>query len=194
MSALETYYAKVFENVALPDDLRAILKSDAVLKTLLTHGYTKLLGSEDTHSLISHDYLNERDRANNDTMCNVTAMNDTAQKLIFIAIQEEGVVGYWLGDMATSSGPYLYMLDTEGQYRICEGKGLVETICYQALLYDDHDRFKLLQASFMNIGIAVEEKSKDQIFGGMDKRQKETKLSPQKFRSQRYEFYKENGL
>jgi len=202
---LKNYFTTKMKGLDIPDDLLAIIQSQSKKKSIfnfkppipnpLEIANTKLLLPETNHPLLTHDYLNEKSRADDDIMSNVSAMNDTAEKFAFVASQNRGLLGYWLGSPKTSRAPYLYLLDTEGQYEICEGKSLAETLCYKTLIDGNTDKFNLLSNTFKKVGVHIEHKSKDQIFTGMDFRKKEIEISPKIFRHERYNFYRsEKGL
>ncbi len=199
----ERYFATKFKNLEMPADFRALAKHQddntnffnrkKSVEGPLSAANAKLLLQGRTHPLISHNYLNDKDRENDDTMWNVAAMNETAEKFIFIAVYRRCVLGYWLG--CSKSGPVLFRLDTEGQYRICEGETLAQTLCYDAFLNGNAAQFEKLQKRFATIGIYVEPKTDEAIYAGMDDRKKRVSISPQTFRHERYNAYRQdNGL
>lgn len=189
------YYARKFGEYVIPPDLFALLHMDMekqaghVAGDPLSLCEAQLLGPSVTHLLISHDYLNDQDKANPDIMDNVNAMNDTAEHMVFAMATIEGVLGYWLKDNPDT--PQIFMLDTEGQYQIASGDSLTECLCYDLILGHDKPAFDEAVRAFHRYGIHIEAKTQEEIFAGMDAREAATVQTPQQFRSERYNFYRQ---
>lgn len=182
-----------------PSDLSLLLQAfskhenfDGHLDNPLTHFGAVLMWSGQTYSLLEHDYLNDRDRANPDIMSNVSAMQDTDKNLRFVLQHEDGsMLGYWQPSVIVPlSECALFWLDTEGQYYIAEGGTLSETLAYRALIDGYRDRYDAIVKSFEKLGVVVSEASKDDIFSAMDRRQASVRETPQDYRQKRYKHYR----
>jgi hypothetical protein len=80
--------------------------------------------------LPDHSYLNETDRANPAIMANVKAIDDMFKLATFVVEHEDGdLYGYWQGAENTplTNAPII-QYDTEGQFNILGGSGLIEAI------------------------------------------------------------------
>ena len=183
----------------IDQDLKTIL--DAAIKdpgfltsdrNPLTMVGAEFLWSGAVTPLLDHNYLNERDRADKDTMANVAAMRDTASRLSFVLVEEDSsLLGYWpISGKPSDPKQVMVVLDTEGQYHICEGASLAETLCYRFIVYDNPSQFEEMRSRFAKIGIDVNIKSKDEIYAAMDSLATKLSQHPNVYRNERYEHYK----
>jgi len=186
---IEKFEQNHFHAQSLPVDVQKLitykLKNglDRVFQTI----DVKLREVGDIHPLISHDYINDRDRGNLQTMANVQAMNEISNNMGVIAYGNsgpEGVIGYWPMDSSDCS---LFSLDTEGQYHLCLGKTYLETVYFEAVV-NDYDKgkaecielFTELQIPFQ-IDITA-----DDIWKQVELRKAALDNHPQKERDKRY--------
>ena len=144
----------------IPADLRTLLvlqwqQGGANADPLGAMGVT-LLEVGETHDLLDHSYLNDKDRANPDIMANVAAMQSTCEHAVFVARNEDAaIIGYWLGpeNVGIDAAPIL-KLDSEGQFALLEGATLSEALLGNHV-FEDAERFAELKAEFAKVGIAI---------------------------------------
>lgn len=144
------------------------------------------------YSLLDHDYLNEQDRANPDTMANIKAMQDTDKKLRFVLeYKDDSLLGYWQPDPSTALDKcILFWLNTEGQYDIAEGSSAAETLAYRALLDGNKNLYEEVLRTFKQFGITILQRDEETIFAEMNERQKKLDHTPEQYRFHRYENYR----
>jgi len=109
-----------------------------------------------THPLVDHSYLNDRDRANPDIMANLMAIDQVNQHIGFVAEGLNGdAIGYWLHPAEPAGHPApVVMLDTEGQFEILDGTTFTEAVIGK-WVYRDDQRFGLLADQFEALGVAM---------------------------------------
>jgi hypothetical protein len=90
----------------------------------------RLLEPGQSHPLLSHDYLNDTDRANPAIMANVEAMKATSALCCFVFVTDDGeLVGYWRGpDRLEPDKAPIVLLDTEGQYNLLPGRTILQAM------------------------------------------------------------------
>ena len=172
----------------LPDDLRKLLvlqwqrgAAPSGADPLDAMGVT-LLEAGESHDLLDHSYLNEKDRANPDIMANVAAMKSTCEHAAFVAQDDDrNIVGYWFGpeNVDIGSAPII-KLDTEGQFSLLEGRTLSEALL-GSHVFDDDAKFAELKGVFVDAGIAIGADSWDELA------YPSPPTDPGEFHEQRYE-------
>jgi hypothetical protein len=123
-----------------------------------------LLEAGETHPLLDHSYLSDKDRADPDTMANVAALQSTCEHAAFVARDaDDNLVGYWFGpedsSIATAS---IVKLDSEGQFSLLEGKTLSEALL-GSHVFEDAERFAQLKETFAKVGVAIAADSWDEL-------------------------------
>ena len=172
----------------LPDDLRKLLvlqwqrgAATAGADPLDAMGAT-LLEAGETHDLLDHSYLNDKDRADPDIMANVAAMRSTCEHAAFVAQDaDRNIVGYWFGpENADIGAAPIIKLDTEGRFSLLEGRTLSEAML-GSHVFEDDAKFAELKAVFASAGIAIGAESFD------DLAYPSPPTDPAEFHEQRYE-------
>jgi hypothetical protein len=147
----------------VPDDLRALIALQAGADP---DGYppnhplglteTWILGPGEEPSLLTGNYLSERDRANPDIMANVAAIDEVLRHCAWVAEVFNGdVAGYWLHpNESADQPPAIIHLDSEGQFDILRGDTLVDAIIYNMAHFND-DYFATLADAFAAHGLPV---------------------------------------
>lgn len=123
-----------------------------------------LLEVGETHDLLDHSYLNDKDRADPDTMANVAAMKSTCEHAAFVARDHDGnVLGYWFGpeNLGIGAAPIL-KLDTEGQFSLLAGLNLSEALLGDRV-FEDAEKFAQLRQEFAKAGIVIGADRWDQL-------------------------------
>jgi len=191
---IEAYLAQFerehFHAQPLPDDVKALItyqKSKGLPHIFQTIEIgLRELGA--THPLISHAYLNEADRSNKNTMANVQAMNEISANMGIVAFGEsypEGVIGYWPMD---SGERELFSLVTEGQYHLCLGETLMDTLYFEAIVGGNEEGKAECETLFRDLGIPIpSETTGDEIYARVDARKAALSDHPQKRREVRYD-------
>jgi hypothetical protein len=169
-SKLAEYSRQRLGGRKLPDDLRTLLVLQwqrgvtAAGADPLDEMGVVLLEAGETHALLDHSYLNDKDRANPDTMANVAAMMSTCEHAAFVARDDDDrIIGYWFGpeNVGIDAAPIL-RLDTEGQFALLEGGTLSEALL-GSHVFDDAERFTQLKEEFAKAGIAISAGSWDEL-------------------------------
>jgi hypothetical protein len=114
--------------------------------------------------LPDNSYLNETDRANPDIMANVKAIDDLFKMAIFVAEHEDGdLYGYWQGAENTplTSAPII-QYDTEGQFNILGGSGLIEAIAAN-FSFSEESTFQEFRTAFADQQILFSATSLDTL-------------------------------
>ena len=198
--AIQSFVSGRLAGETAPPDLDILLKAFSARQNFaqstenpLTHAATELMWTDRTYSLLDHDYLNETDRENPDIMANVKAMQDTAEKLKFVAQSEDDfLLGYWQERPETPlAACSLFWLDSEGQYSIAEGKSLAETLAYRALVDGDEELCGVVTQTFEQLGIIIPVAKEDLILSEMDTRSSAIAQTPQDYRGLRYKHYRQ---
>ena len=155
---------------AIPPDLRTLLvvqwqrdATNAGADPLEAMG-VGLLEAGETHDLLDHSYLNEKDRADPDIMANVAAIKSTCEHAAFVARDEDGAaIGYWFGpeNLGTDAAP-IVKLDTEGSFSLLEGETLSEALL-GSHVFEDAEKFAQLKQSFAKAGIPIDADSWDEL-------------------------------
>lgn len=184
---IDAYIAKFekehFYSKSLPDDVKKLInyqKSKALpfIFETIEVGLRKL---GETHPLITHTYLNEADRSNMDTMANVQAGDEITKNMGIIAFGEscpEGVIGFWPMD---SDEKALFSLDTEGQYHLCLGETLLETLYFETIVGDNEAGKVECEKLFRELDIPIpSEITSDEIYAQVDARKAKLIDHPQK--------------
>jgi hypothetical protein len=175
----------------LPVDLRTLLllqwqrgAAGSAADPLETMGVT-LLEAGESHDLLDHSYLNDKDRADPDIMANVAAMKSTCEHAAFVARDDDGnLIGYWFGpENVGIENAALLKLDTEGQFLLLEGKTLSEALL-GSHAFEDTERFAQLKGVFAGAGIDITADSWDELV------YPNPATDPAAFHEERYE---ENG-
>lgn len=123
-----------------------------------------LFEAEETHDLLDHSYLNEKDRADPDIMANVAAMNSTCEHAAFVAHDDDGnLFGYWFGpeNLGIDTAP-IVKLDTEGQFSLLSGRTLSEALLGEHV-FEDSERFAQLKETFARAGIPISANHYDEL-------------------------------
>jgi hypothetical protein len=185
---LSQYSQQRLAGRALPADLRVLLQLQwqrggpaEGADPLAEMGIT-LLEADESHDLLDHSYLNDRDRADADTMANVAAMKSTCEHAAFVARDDDGnIIGYWFGpENVDINQAAIVKLDTEGQFALLEGNSLSEALL-GAHVFEDPERFAQLKQVFADAGIAIGADSWDTLTFP------NPKTDPAEFHEQRYE-------
>jgi hypothetical protein len=152
----------VLKGQRAPDDLRVLLKlqlervpNDEYYSDPLEELGCKILMPGEIHSLLSHDYLNDEDRANPNIMSNVVAIDAVIARCSFVAVTDDSdVVGYWHGPQAlTIERAPIVKFDTEGQFSLLHGRHLTEALVGDRV-FDDDEAFAEFRDGFAAHGIA----------------------------------------
>jgi hypothetical protein len=172
----------------IPADLRALLllqwqrDEEKPAADPLEAMFVSLLEAGETHDLVDHSYLNEKDRADPDIMANVAAMKSTCEYAAFVARDEDGnLIGYWFGpeNVGIDSAPIL-KVDSEGQFELLGGRSLSEALLGDKV-FEDADKFAALKDVFAQAGIAIAADSWE------DLEYPDPPTSPAVFHEERYE-------
>ncbi len=154
----------VLKGKTAPADLRILLTLQAERVVSAEHYAdpleelaARVLMPGETHALLSHDYLNDDDRANPDIMCNIEAIDAVIAMCSFVVVTDESdVVGYWHGpeqiDMAVAP---IVKLDTEGQFSLLQGRHLTEALVGDRV-FDNDATFAEYREGFAQHGIKIE--------------------------------------
>lgn len=143
----------------VPEDLRIILighwDHDEEIIDLFP---VEFLEPGAPHPLRDHSYLNERERADPDMQCVVTASNQMAEYVQLVCECRKGWWGYWVHpDQPADEPPPPIELDTEAQYWGLDGRSFAEA--YIADTVDDEDdpaaAFAELADRLIALGIPV---------------------------------------
>jgi hypothetical protein len=147
-----------------PDDLRVLLKlqleripNDEHYSDPLEELGCRILMPGEKHSLLSHDYLNDEDRANPDIMSNVAAIDAVIALCTFVVVTDDSdVIGYWHGSQAAAidEAP-IVKFDTEGQFSLLPGRHLTEALVGDHV-FDDDAAFAEFHEGFGAHGIAFQ--------------------------------------
>ena len=149
----------------IPADLRTLLLlhwqgSDGPLSGM----GASLLEANESHDLLDHSYLNDKDRADPDIMANVAAIKSTCEHAAFVAQNQDGnVFGYWFGpeNVGINDAP-IVKLDTEGQFDLLGGRTLSEALLGDHV-FEDAGRFAEFKTLFAAAGIAIAGDSWDDL-------------------------------
>ncbi len=180
-------WEKKFPNHDFPESLETFIKTEPVWSKLVGG---RLLSSQSDHPLLSHDYINERDRENSDIMVNVEAMIETAEHFFFVSEFQRGVLGYW--QCPLRGWLSLWLLDTEGQYEIASGNNFPETYLNEAILNNDDGTANHLLVAFGKAGLSLERSQDKEIYVNMDKAKRRSVVNPTAFRHVVYLQLKKN--
>jgi hypothetical protein len=141
----------------VPDDLAILLEAqwsgnDGPLSAL----EIRFFAPGQTNTLIDHSYLNDRDRANPDTMANVAAIDQVNQYIGFVAEGLNGAaLGYWLHPEEPADRPApIVSFDTEGEYELLNGAYFAEAVVGK-WVFDDDEWFGRLADGFEVLGVAM---------------------------------------
>jgi hypothetical protein len=141
----------------VPDDLAILLLAqwsgnDGPLEDL----EIEFFATGQSHPLIDHSYLNDRDRARPDTMANVAAIDEVNGHVGFVAEGLNGAaIGYWLHPDEPAGRPApVVSLDTEGQFEILDGTTFAEAVVGK-WVFDDDPWFGRLADGFEALGVAM---------------------------------------
>ena len=179
-----------FQSQNLPDDLKKLMiyQQSNGLKTVFKAVDVVLRQVGQTHSLISHDYLNAAARANFHTMANVQAMNEISDNMGVVAFGNfgpEGAIGFWPMDAEDKD---LFSLDNEGQYHLCLGETVSETLYFEAIVHEYEAGKAELETLFGELGILFNPAiTTDDIYKKFEARKAATRHNPQKQRNSRYD-------
>lgn len=140
---------------ALRDTDGFALPSDALAAT----GFD-LIVPDHLPALLSHSYINERDRADPDIMANIRAFDEVFTLSAFVAVGDnDEVVGYWQGpdNVPLNQAPFV-ILNTEGQFSLLSGATITEAMVIYSLQtrFDEAEsqcRFKEMCENFRVVGI-----------------------------------------
>ena len=177
LNQMKLDWQQKFPNRDFPESLEAFIKTEPAWSKLVGG---RLLNSQSDHPLLSHDYINERDRKNSDIMANVEAMIETTEHFFFVSEFKRGVLGYW--QCPLRGWLSLWHLDTEGQYQIAAGKNFPETYLNEALLNNNDVTSEYLLEAFGEVGLSLERSEEKDIYANMDKAKRRAAVNPTAFR------------
>jgi len=141
----------------VPDDLATLLKAQwSGDSGPLDDLEVEFFASGQSHPLIDHGYLNDKDRADPDIVANVAAIDEVNGHVDYVAEGLDGaVLGYWCHpDEPGGQRPPVVRLDTEGQFEILSGTTFAEAIV-GAWVGDDDEWFGRLAERFAALGVAM---------------------------------------
>jgi hypothetical protein len=153
----------ILKNQPMPDDLQKLWNmqifrapdADFSVDPLVAMG-AKIIEPESIPCLLDHSYLNETDRANPDMMMNIEAINEVFKMATFVVeLEDDHILGYWHGSENTpiSDAPII-KFDNEGQFSVCRGNNLTETIIAETISYQE-DKFPEFKAWFAKYQIDI---------------------------------------
>jgi hypothetical protein len=160
------FQERILRDQEMPADLAALLDAAGTPADPLASFGAKLIDPSAAQPvLLSHAYLNDKDRANPDIMANVAAFDDMAALTVYVVELEDGeIIGYWRGpDHTPISACALIELDTEGQFHVLPGRTLAEALLARCGRYLDTTKFAEANGRFGKIGIKIAASSPDDI-------------------------------
>jgi hypothetical protein len=153
----------ILKNQPMPDDLQKLWNmqvsrapdADFSVDPLAALG-VKIIEPDRMACLLDHSYLNEADRANPDMMMNIEAIDEVFNLATFVVeLEDDDILGYWHGSENTSidQAPII-KFDNEGQFSVCRGNNLTETIIAETMSYQE-DKFPEFKAWFAKYQIDI---------------------------------------
>jgi hypothetical protein len=114
---------------------RQSIDGDAFPRDALEATGFNLIDPDHLPPLLSHSYLNERDRTDPDIMANIRAFDEVFAQTAFVAVgDEDEIVGYWQGpDRDPLDKAPFVILDSEGQFSLLPGATITEAIVIYSL-------------------------------------------------------------
>jgi len=117
---------------------------------------TSIFGPGEQHSSLTHDYLSDEDRADEELMLTIAAGDKVLRHGAWVASTDNShVIGYWLHpDEPADQPPVIFTYDTEASFDLMPGHTLVEALIFQTAGFDD-DRFAELASAFAAYGLPI---------------------------------------
>ena len=178
------YTKEQLSKMGIPTDLKALINNYDCCEPLLDKMESRFFEDDEDVSLITHSYLNDKDKSNKDIMSNVSAIDEVFKYISFVMETVNGdIIGYWHGtknkEMIKSP---LVLYDTEGQLSILNGSNLTEALVGN-YLFDDDEEFLDFQKKFKDCEIDIASKW-DDLF------EPKLKVTPENFHAEKYEYFK----
>ncbi len=142
-STVEDVSTRLLGGQDVPPDLKRLIEIGARRSTdgnafpggaLAATGFN-LIDPDHLPALLSHSYLNERDRADPNIMANIRAFDEVFALSAFVAVgDEDEIVGYWQGpdQVPLDQAPFV-ILDSEGQFSLLPGATITEAMVIYSL-------------------------------------------------------------
>jgi len=161
---MSVFTKEELKRMDLPKDLEALIENFEQCEPILEEMQSRFFEQGEDINLISHSYLNEDDKKNQDIMNNVSAINNVFQYISFVMETINGdIVGYWHSPNNTDiKNAPIVLYDTEGQFNILNGSNLTEALVGN-YLFEEDDEFLEFQNRFKTCGIDIVEKWDDLI-------------------------------
>lgn len=182
---MPTFTKDQLSKMNVPKDLSSLINNFNCCKKLLEKMESRFFEEDEDIDLVTHSYLNDEDKQNEDIMANVSAINEVFKYISFVMKTANGdLIGYWHGpenEEITKSPIVLY--DTEGQFSILNGSNLSEALVGN-YVFDEDDEFLEFQKRFKDCGIKIVSKWDDLT-------EPKPKASPKSIHEKQYEASKQ---